>query len=381
MTILTRRLLIGFAAALTAGAPALAATTSQMAAAIDHAARASVQAGETPGLQIAVYKDGRPVLVKGYGLASIELRVPVSNDSVFRIGSVTKQFVAAAILKLQEEGRLSVDDHLSRFYPNFPRAKDITLRQMLNHTSGIHDHVADPEAEAEMCLRATTDQIVAHLAALPKTQDFEPGTDWSYSNSAYDLLGGVVEKVSGQSVGAFLKAQFFEPLGMTRTAVDDEAEIVPDRAAGYEADVPGKFRNAALFSAAGAGGSGSMRSNASDLVKWNAALFGGKVLTPASLAAMTAPGKLNDGSNSGKAMLKRYAHRTEGEYGLGLDLDVLEGHRRIDHGGRVPGFHVQLTEFPDDHVTVAVLSNASGYEVGAKVSGKIERMALALGGR
>jgi D-alanyl-D-alanine carboxypeptidase len=180
-------------------ATAWPADRSAIAAAIDRAAQAAISAGESPGLQVAVYKDGEPLLVKGYGSANLELNVPVGNDNVFRIGSVTKQFTAAALLKLEEEGRLSTNDRLSRYYPSYPRAADITLAQMLHHTSGLHNYTDDAVLlEREAGLALTTDQWVERFARMPKTQDFEPGTGWSYSNTAYFLLGGVIEKVEGK---------------------------------------------------------------------------------------------------------------------------------------------------------------------------------------
>src|SRR5688572_1340612 len=211
-----------------------------MAAAIDRAAQAAIDAGESPGLQVAVFKDDQPVLVKGYGSANLELKVPVNNDSVFLIGSVTKQFVAAALLKLQEEGKLSIGDKLSKYYATYPRAADVTLDQMLHHTSGLHSYTDDADLmKTEAAVKRTTEEWIERFAKMPKTQDFEPGTGWHYSNTAYFILGGVVEKVEGKPLATVLQDRFFAPLGMTQTALDDESEIVPDRVAGYDAEGPG----------------------------------------------------------------------------------------------------------------------------------------------
>lgn len=368
-------------AAMALQAPAFAADTKAMAAAIDQAAQAAIAQGWSPGLQVAVFKDGAPVIVKGYGSADLEQNVPVTNDSVFLIGSTTKQFTAAALLKLAEEGRLSVDDKLAKYYPEFPRANDITLAQMLHHTSGIHNYTEIPKyLDTDGLVRRTTDEMIQYFAKMEKTQDFEPGTSWHYSNSAYFILGAVVEKVEGKPLAAVLQDRFFTPLGMTRTAMDDESEIVPGRAEGYAGEGPGKFKNAGFISMTVPGGAGAIRSTASDLVRWNAALFGGKVLKPASLAAMTSPGKLNDGQTSGsalKAMMPPGAPTME--YGYGLMLATVEGHEKVAHGGGIPGFNASLTQFPKDRVTVAVLSNAIGKDVGAgKVAGQIERIAVGL---
>lgn len=377
MTI-SRRLILA-AALMSATLPAWAgaAAPAAIGAEVDRVANASIAAGETPGLQVAIFKDGKPLLVKSYGTASLELKTPVTNDGVFLIGSVTKQFTAAALLQLRDEGRLSMDDRLSKYYPDYPRAADITIRQMLHHTSGLHNYTADAPVMAEGAMTRTTDEWVKAFAKMPATQDFEPGAKWDYSNTAYFLLGGIVEKVEGKPLATVLKARFFDPLGMTRTALDDEGEIVPGRVAGYDASAPGKFRNARLISLTFPGGAGAMRSTASDLARWNAALFGGKVLKSASLAEMTTPGKLSNGQLSSTGMPKVDGLR--GEYGYALALSDLQGHQKIAHGGGIPGFNSSLSEFPKDHITVAVIANAIGKDAGAgKVAAKIERIAIGL---
>ncbi|HSZ07341.1 MAG TPA: serine hydrolase domain-containing protein [Steroidobacteraceae bacterium] len=358
-----------------------------LAASIDRAAAAAVAGGESPGLEVAVVKDGRAVLVKSYGSANLEQHVPVSNDSVFRIGSVTKQFTAVALLLLAEEGKVSLQDKLSKYYPNFPRANDITLDEMLHHTSGIYNYTSEPNFAVDGMIRRSTDEMVEFIGKLPKLQDFEPGTNWSYSNSAYFILGGVVEKASGEPLATVFKTRFFTPLGMTHSALDDETEIVSGRASGYSGAAPGKFTNAAFISMSIPGGAGSVRSTASDLATWNAALFGGKILKAASLTAMLTPGKLNSGENSSAAMARMMAAAgapaaavsAKKEYGYALFLSQDEGHRKIDHGGGIYGFSASLSEFPDDKTTVVVLSNAIGKDVGAsKIADRIERLAIGL---
>ncbi len=377
----------GFAVLLGSTALAQTSTDKDLAAAIGKAAAAAVAAGESPGLEVAVIKNGKPVLVKGYGSANLEQHVPVSNSSVFRIGSVTKQFTAAALLLLAEEGKLSVQDKLSKYYPNFPRANDITLDQMLHHTSGIFNYTSAPNFAVDGMIHRSTDEMVEFIGKLPKTQDFEPGTNWSYSNSAYFILGGVVEKAAGEPLAKVFKTRFFAPLGMTHSALDDETEIVDGRARGYSGSGPGKFTNAPFISMSIPGGAGSVRSTAADLAKWNAALYGGKILKPASLAAMLTPGKLSNGENTGAAMAKMMkaagapadAASAKREYGYALFLSEDEGHRKIDHGGGIYGFSASLSEFPDDKTTVVVLSNTIGKDVGvSKVADRIERLAIGL---
>jgi D-alanyl-D-alanine carboxypeptidase len=378
---------IGFMAAAVMAAFSVQAAQpadKDLAASIDKAAAASVAAGETPGLQVAVVKNGSVILLKSYGSANLEQHVAVANDSVFRVGSVTKQFTAAALLLLAEEGKLSVQDKLSKYYPNFPRGNDITLDEMLHHTSGIHNYTSEPNFVNDGMVHRSTDEMVEFIGKMPKTQDFEPGTDWSYSNSAYFILGGVVEKVAGAPLATVFKTRLFTPSGMMHSALDDEAEIVSGRARGYSGTAPGAFTNAPFISMSIPGGAGSIRSTADDLVKWNAALFGGKILKPASLAAMLTPGKFSNGQTSGAAMAKMMAQAGQpaaahSEYGYALFLTELQGHRKIDHGGGIYGFSSSLSEFPDDRTTVAVLSNAIGKDVGAtQIAKRIERLALGL---
>ncbi len=367
---------VSMLAAMAMAAPSSAADMTATAAAIDRAARAAVTEGVSPGLQVAVFKDGAPVLVKGYGQADLEQQAPVANSSVFRIGSVTKQFTAAAILKLQEEGRLSIDDRLAKYLPAFPGADGITIRQLLQHTSGLSNY-PDPADTTVKILPRSTDEMVAYLGARPKGSDFAPGSSWSYSNAGYFLLGAIVEKVEGEKLAAVLKRRFFVPLGMTQTALDDESEIVPGRAHGYDGDGPGKFKNAEFISMTVPRGAGAMRSTASDLARWNAALFGGKVLKPATFTAMIAPGTLANGQGTGPVILKQYG--TASDYGFGLETSIVEGHRKVDHGGGIDGFSASLAEFPQDRVTVVVLSNTIGKGVGAgEIARRIERIALGL---
>lgn len=365
-------------------AQALTPDEKALAASIDKVAAAAVAAGESPGLELAVVKDGQAVLVKSYGSANLEQHVPVANDSVFRIGSVTKQFTAAALLLLAEEGKVSLQDTLAKYYPNFPRANDITLDEMLHHTSGIHNYTAEPNFAVDGMIHRGTDEMVEFIGKLPKTQDFEPGTNWSYSNSAYFILGGVVEKAAGAPLAQVFKSRLFTPLGMNHSALDDETEIVAGRARGYSGAGPGKFTNAPFISMSIPGGAGSVRSTAGDLARWNAALYGGKLLKPDSLAAMLTPGRLSNGESSGAAIAKMMAAAGapasgNREYGYALFLSQVEGHRKIDHGGGIYGFSASLSEFPDDKTTVVVLSNAIGKDVGvSKVAERIERLAIGL---
>ena len=200
---------------------------------IDAAAQQDVSSGRVAGAAVAVLHNRQLVFAKGYGRANLELAAPVSTKTVFRIGSLTKQFTAAGVLLLAEQGKLKIDDKLSVYLPDFPRANEVTLRDLLDHTSGIHNFTEGPVIDKISTSGATVQELVADIAGQSPLYDFEPGTGWWYSNSNYALLGAVIEKVSGKSWGAFMKAEIFDRLGMADTAADNARDVVPGRASGY----------------------------------------------------------------------------------------------------------------------------------------------------
>ncbi len=347
----------------TAALPASVADP-QLAAAVDRAAGEVLAAGESVGFAVAIVENGRVRLLRGYGSADLEQRTPVRADTVFRIGSVTKEFTAAAVLLLAERGRLSLDDKLAKFVPDFPRGDEVTLRQLLNHTSGIANYTGAPDFLAAVAPRDyAAAEFIKHFAAADPLYDFAPGTSWSYSNSAFFLLGAVIEKASGQAYGDFLAANLFRPLGLTNTKLDDLAEIVPNRAEGYDKDParPGAFRNATHLSMSVAAAAGAMRSTVGDLARWHEALLGGRVLKPASLALMTAPGRLADGRLASTARpANQSVPGVTSNYGLGIATSVRDGRRGIGHGGSINGFNAALQTFPEIRTTVVLLTNTGG---------------------
>jgi CubicO group peptidase (beta-lactamase class C family) len=384
--------LFGFALLLAASlaapaAPAAAAPVSRTsdqapvgwspaaATAIDAIAREAVQSGQTPGLVVGVAINGSPVFARNYGTADLEHGVPVTDRSVFRIGSLTKQFTAAALLLLAEDGALSLDDPLARFFPDFPRAREVTVRELLWHTSGIHSYTEVSDYFPTLGRQnMTTDQMVSHISHLENSYDFDPGTSYHYSNSGYYLLGAIIEQVSGKSFAAFLKDRIFDPLGLRGTAVDDTAEIVADRANGYTPirDRPGEFTNASYIAMSAAGAAGAMRSTAADLLTWAAALLDGRVLRPQSLATMLEPGRLRNGQPSSTAMSPGPAWQAPFDYGFGLALRRdEEGRRMIGHNGAINGFHTYSQNFPDQRVSIVLLANADGtsaFEAGPRIA-------------
>ena len=336
---------------------------------IDAAVQQDVASGRVAGVAVAVLRDHKLLFVKGYGRANLELATPVSAKTVFRIGSLTKQFTAAGVLLLAEQGKLKIDDKLSLYLPNFPRANDVTLRDLLDHTSGIHNFTESPVIDKISTSGATVEDLVNDIAGQSPLFDFEPGTGWWYSNSNYVLLGAVIEKVSGKTWAAFMKSEIFDKLGMTDTAADDARDVVPHRASGYSliGGTPGKFRNADFTDMSVPYAAGALRSTAGDMARWNAALFGGKLLKVESLNEMLAPGRLRNGAETQTAIAwpggKSFPPPPgyiPGPYSFGLDHHSEDGRRIIGHDGSIAGFNALMQTYVDEGLTIIVLTNTDG---------------------
>ena len=297
-----------------------------------------------PGASVLVAKKGQVIYHKAFGMANLELGVPLKSEHVFRIGSVTKQFTAAAILQLAEQGKLSLQDELTRFIPDYPTlGKKITVEQLLNHTSGIRSYTDMPEWNEEVRRK---DFTVSALIDFFKNQpmDFEPGTKWEYNNSGYILLGFIIEKVSGQTYAAYVQEHFFKPLGMSNSYYGDVAPVIKNRVAGYgQADVAGTYTNADFLSMTQPYAAGSLLSTVEDLFTWSKALHSGKVVQPESLKKMTTPTVLPDG--------------TDTHYGFGLQMGNLFGSPTVEHSGGINGFLSDLLYLPKEEVCVAILTN------------------------
>ena len=308
---------------------------------IDDLVRAQMDKQHVPGLALAVVKDGKIIKAQAYGVADVELQAPTKVETVFQIQSMTKQFTATGIMILVEEGRLGLDDRISMHLSGTPTSwKDITVRNLLTHTSGIKDFINQPTASLR--LDVTEEQVLA--AAALRALNFAPGTNYEYSNTNYHLLAMIIRRITGESYGQFLKERIFEPLKMTRTAVFSETDIIPDRATGYltgpDHVLPGHFIAPSILSYGG----GGIRSTVLDLAKWDAALYTEKLLTKSSLEQMWTRVKLNDGSTR--------------DYGFGWDVGEIAGHRIVAHGGaHVTGFRSQIFRLRDDQLTVIILAN------------------------
>ena len=352
-----------------------AATAQTPVDAVGRVIDSAVQAHAFAGAVVAVATNGKVAFIKGYGLADLEQRTPMTEKTVLRIGSVTKQFTAALVLKLADQGKLSLDDTLTRYVPDFPRGGEVTIRQLLSHTSGVMSYT-NPRVMSQLKDAGrrewTIKDLVARISTLTPLYEFDPGAGWSYSNSGYMLLGAIIEKVTGKSYAEALKAELLDPLELRDTQVDNLAEIVPDRARGYETSKTSStgFKNADFIAMGAAGPAGAMRSTASDLLAWHAALFGGQVLKPETLTLMKTPARLKDGRLASKNRMPPAWVPETTEYGFGLFLGNLNGHVTVGHGGAIFGFNTWMETFPDDKVTMLIMAN-TGYPAAEQIGPKV----------
>jgi D-alanyl-D-alanine carboxypeptidase len=323
--------------------PALAAgpvSTSDLAAYADRLVAAVYPAGQ-PGAAVLVEKDGKAVLRKGYGMANLELGVPVTPESVFEIGSITKQFTAAAILLLQERGQLRVEDPITKYLTDYPtHGQTITIENLLTHTSGIPSYTGIPEWYPHIREDIKPADLIAFFKDKPL--EFNPGEQWSYDNSGFFLLGMIVEKASGKTYEQFVEEEIFAKLGMAHSRYGHSEEIIPLRASGYSKDDAG-YRNADFISMTQPYAAGALMSTVDDLAIWSRALQGETLLRKASLDRMLTAAHLKSGAGT--------------QYGYGIGVLDFQGTRVIQHGGDVNGYTANVTWVPSEHLFVAILSN------------------------
>jgi len=316
----------------------------------DHSASQKVDAyitGEMknekiPGLAVAVMRDGKIIQAQGYGLSNVELNVPVKLETIFQSGSVGKQFTATAVMMLVEDGKLALDDKLSKYFPESPAAwKDITVRHLLTHTSGIPDYGSPTGKMIDLRVDYAEDQLVHRFAEFPL--DFPPGSKWSYSNSGYVILGVLIHRASGKFYGDFLEERVFHPLHMDSTHIISEADIVPNRSAGYRL-VKGELKNQEWVAPKlNTTADGALYTHVLDMARWDAALTQQTLLKKSSYEQMYTPVRLSDG--------KTYP------YGFGWALGTSNGHAVIGHSGSWQGFHMNFTRYPNDKLSVVVFTN------------------------
>jgi len=324
---------------------------------VDDYIRLRMQKEHIPGLSLVVVREGKIIKAKGYGYASLELRAPAMPDTVYQIGSLTKQFTAAAILLLVQEHKVGLDAKISQYLDGTPETwKDITVRHLLTHTSGLPSDGILTTAKTFFA-DYTEEEMLQSATALPLLAS--PGEQFSYSNLGYDLLAMIIEKASGKSYADFVRERFFQPLGMTATKVNDKTVITPNRAQGYLWE-NGNLRLCEQISPTRFRGSGSLLSTALDLAKWDAALSTEALLTDASRKAMWTPMTLKDGKAT--------------DYGFGWFLSSVKQHTNIHHNGAINGFLANMSRFVDDKLTVIVLVNQSGLAGTERIATGVARL-------
>ena len=340
---------------------AFAQTTSAVSESVSKYVRSEMERQHVPGLALLVSRGGKIVLAEGFGLANVELQVPVKPETVFQSGSVGKQFTATAVMMLVEEGKVGLDDPLTKYFADAPATwKEVTVRELLSHTAGFGDYPDKFDFRKDW----TEDEELKLVESIPLA--FPPGTKWKYSNLGYLTLGVLIHRVTGEFYGDFLQQRIFHPLGMETTRIISEADIVPNRAAGYRL-VKGELKNQEWVSpVVNTTADGSLYFSILDLAKWDATLYTEKLLTRSSLEQMWTPAKLKNGQPN------------KDGYGFGWSIGERHGHRVISHGGAWQGFETTIVRYVDDQLTVVVLTNLAGAEPGV-IAGHVADMYLAEG--
>ena len=306
---------------------------------IDAYIKTEMRRQKIPGVSLAVIRKGKIELIKSYGLSNVEHQVPVKPETVFQSGSIGKQFTASAVMLLVEEGKLSLEDKIGKYLTEAPESwKDITVRHLLTHTSGMGEYPPDLDLRRDL----TEDEYFKVIKSVPLNNP--PGAKWDYSNLGYVTLGILIHKVTGKFYGDFLAERIFKPLGMTATRVISEADIVPNRAAGYRL-VNNELKNQEWVSpSTNSTADGSLYFTILDLAKWDAALYTDRPLKQSTLAQIWTPASLNDG--------------TRKAYGFGWHTDQLHNRRIVFHGGAWQGFKSFIVRFPDDKLSIIWFANS-----------------------
>ncbi|HWD17660.1 MAG TPA: serine hydrolase domain-containing protein [Verrucomicrobiae bacterium] len=329
---------------------ALAAMLPVRADKVDDFMRDAMAHHPIAGAALEVLQNGQVVKRSAYGLANLEWQIPATPETVFEIGSITKQFTAAGILLLAQDGKLSVDDKISQYLKDTPSSwQDITLRHLLTHTSGIVNYTGLDGFELRRHL--TQAQFIKEVGAHALV--FPPGAKWAYCNTGFNLLGYIIENVSGQRYWDFMRARIFSPLGMTNTTDRDPRPLLAFRAHGYDTNAAGQFINrdddlTDIFSA------GAIVSTVDDMARWSASLDSHQLLTPSTEAQMWTPLTLASGKTK--------------DYGFGWFLDPWHGHQNIGHSGTTDGFSASFQRFPQDKLVIILLTSSDESGVATKVA-------------
>ena len=349
-----RPALIGVVLLLATGRSSSSSTTL-----VDDYVHSEMERQHIPGLSLLVAREGNIVRAQGYGLANVELQVPVQPETIFQSGSVGKQFTATAVMMLVEEGRIKLDDPITNYLKGTPASwQQVTVRELLSHTAGFSDY---PE-KFDFRKDYTEKDLLKIVEGIPLA--FAPGTKWSYSNLGYLTLGVLIHQVTGKFYGDFLQERIFQPLGMTTTRIISEADIIPNRAAGYRL-VKGELKNQEWVSPTlNTTADGALYFSILDLAKWDAALYTEKLLRRSSLEEMWTPVKLKNGQPN------------PDHYGFGWSIESKDGRRVLDHGGAWQGFKTHISRYVDDKLTVVVLCNLDSADPG-RITDHVAKMYLA----
>jgi len=314
-----------------------------------------------PSASIAVVKDGKVAYVKAYGDARLEPKTPANSQMRYSIGSISKQFTAAAILLLQEERKLSLDDKVAKYVPDLTRGNEVTIRQLLSHTSGYQDYWPQDYVMPGMLKPTDAQQIMNTWAKKPL--DFDPGTKWQYSNTNYVIAGVIVEKVAHMPLLQLLQQRVFAPLGIKSTFDTDSGPLTENDPRGYLRFALGPLRPAPKEGKGWMFAAGELAITAEDLAKWDVSVINQTILKPASYREMETDVLLKNGLDT--------------HYGLGVDVNSQGGHRAISHGGEVSGFTATNTVFPDDRAAVVVLTNQDAASASGTIAGGIGQFLFA----
>ena len=314
-----------------------------------------------PSASVAIVKDGSVAYVKTYGDAKLEPKTPATTAMRYSIGSISKQFTAAAILLLQEQGKLSLDDKVAKYIPDLTRANEVTIRQLLSHTSGYQDYWPQDYVMKPMLEPITARKIMDTWAKKPL--DFEPGTKWQYSNTNYVIAGAIVEKVAGVPFFKFLQQRIFTPLGMTSVTDIDQDLLKASDPIGYKRYALGPLRVAPKEGKGWLFAAGQLAMTAEDLAKWDISIIEGKLMKPASYLELGREVVLKNGLGT--------------NYGLGVNVSSPGGRRALSHGGEVSGFTAQNIVFPDDRVAVIVLVNQDAASTAGPIASSIPPLLFA----
>jgi D-alanyl-D-alanine carboxypeptidase len=327
---------------------------------IDKIATDTLSSSGVPSASLAIVTDGRIAYVKAYGDARLEPKVAATPQMQYSIGSISKQFTATAILLLQEQGKLSLDDKVGRFIPDLTRANEVTIRELLSHTSGYQDYWPQDYVMPNMLHPVTAQKILDGWARKPL--DFDPGTKSQHSNTNYVIAGVIVEKVSGMPLLQFLREKVFTPLGMKSVADIDEAKLGETSPTGYLRYALGPLRPAPKEGKGWLFAAGELAMPAEDLARWDISIIDGSVMKPASYREFETEVLLKNGLGT--------------HYALGLSIGTEAGHRALSHGGEVSGFTAENIVFPDEHVAIAVLTNQDAAEAAGDIARGIAPLLL-----